>query len=72
MAEKSPQAKALRGVPATELVAQREKLRREIWQSRIKTAEGAQPQTHRVRVMRRQIARIETVLRETARSGQPG
>jgi len=64
MAEKRPLAKALRGLPEADLLAQLEKLRQELWQFRAKSTEGAQPQMHQVPAVKRQIARIHTVLRE--------
>ena len=62
MADKRPSAKELRGMPEADLRGQLEKLRSELWQARQKTTEGAQTQTHRFSALRRQIARIETVI----------
>ncbi len=68
MAQTRPTAKTLRELPRADLSAQLETLRQELWQHRIKTKEGAQPQMHQIPALRRQIARIQTVLRE---SGTP-
>jgi ribosomal protein L29 len=54
----------LRDVPDADLNGQLETLRRQLWQQRAKLAEGASQQTHLVRAMKRQIAQIQTVLRE--------
>ena len=62
MAEKWSTAKELRAMPEGEMRGQLDKLRSELWQARQKTAEGAQAQTHRFSVMRRQIARIQTLI----------
>jgi len=58
--------KELRGLGAAELQAQIEQLRQDLWEQRVKAKEGALPQTHLPRVARRQIARIQTILREQA------
>ena len=65
MAQTRPTAKTLRELPRADLSAQLETLRQELWQHRIKTKEGAQPQMHQIPALRRQIARIQTVLRES-------
>ena len=67
MAQKLATAKALRELPRADLLAQVEKLRQELWQHRIKTKEGAATAMHHIPVLRRQIARIHTVLKEAAR-----
>ena len=67
MAQKLTTAKALRELPRADLLAQVEKLRQELWQHRIKTKEGAQQQMHHIPALRRQIARIHTVLKEASR-----
>ena len=68
MAQKPATAKALRELPRADLLAQVEKLRQELWQHRIKTKEGAATEMHHIPALRRQIARIHTVLKE---SGTP-
>ena len=64
MAEKRPQASALRALPEADLRAQLAALRQELWQRRNKTGEGAQPQTHEIPGVKRQVARVLTVLHE--------
>ena len=66
MAEKPLGTKELRGLGETELHAQIDKLRQELWEQRVKAKEGALPQTHQLGKARRQIARIRTILREQA------
>jgi ribosomal protein L29 len=62
MADKWPKANELRGMPDADIRVQLDKLTKELWHARQKTAEGAQQQTHRFSAIRRQIARIHTVL----------
>ena len=64
MAEKHPSAKTLRELPEAEAQAQLEKLQADLWQQRVKAREGALQQTHLMPLIRRQIARINTILRE--------
>ena len=64
MAEARPAFSELRGLPEADLQAQLGKLRQELWQHRVKAKEGAAQQTHHAALIRRQIARIMTVLRE--------
>ena len=64
MAETILKAKDLRNQSATELQGQLEKLRQELWQGRMKVREGALQQHHVLSRARRQVARIQTVLRE--------
>ena len=64
MAERQPTAKDLRALSTADLTTQLEKLRQELWQHRIKTKEGAQQQMHLAPAIKRQIARVHTVLRE--------
>ena len=68
---KLPRAKDLRALPEADLNAQLDQLRREIWQNRLKARDGSSAQTHQRPALKRQIARILTVLQEqkaTARS----
>ena len=67
MADKRPAAKELRALPQTDLREQAAKLRQELWQQRVKTKEGAIQQMHHGRAIRRQIARVLTVMREQAK-----
>ena len=64
MAEKPSSVQDLRGMSQADLNAQLEKLRQELWQHRVKIQEGALQQTHLLAAARRQIARVQTVLRE--------
>ena len=64
MAEQRADAKALRALPPADLTAQVEAIRRERWEHRLKIADGSVRQTHRLRTLRRQLARVLTVLRE--------
>ena len=64
MPENVPRAKELRGTPAAELSTQLQSLRKELWQQRVKTKDGSLQQTHRLGQLRRQIARIQTIVRE--------
>ena len=67
MAEAWPRAKDLRALTAADMNGQLETLRKQLWEQRIKAKDGALQQTHGLRLMRRQIARVQTVLREQAR-----
>ena len=64
MAEKRPGVKELRALPAVELQGHVQSLRQELWEHRVKAKQGALQQTHLLRALRRQIARIQTVLSE--------
>jgi large subunit ribosomal protein L29 len=64
MADKQPKAQELRALPEADLRAQLVKLRQELWGHRVKVKAGALPQTHLLPMVRRQIARLETVLRQ--------
>jgi len=67
MAEKWPKIKELRTLPPAELQAQLLKARQTLWQDRLKAREGALQQTHELRLTRRQIARVQTVMNAQAR-----
>jgi len=67
MAEQPVDTKTLRATPAADLAAQAEALRRERWEHRLKLADGSVRQTHRLRLLRRQLARILTIQREQQR-----
>ena len=60
---KMPRAKELQTLTETDLTAHLEKLRQELWQARTKAKEGSLQQTHLLRMAKRQIARVHTVLR---------
>jgi ribosomal protein L29 len=61
-------SQALRQMPEQELQEHLAKLRQERWQGRIKTATSGSQPSHRFAKIRRQIARVLTVLQE--RHGQ--
>lgn len=63
MAKTMPSAKDLRALPAEDLNAQLSKLSQELWQQRLKAKDGSLQQTHRLRLLRRQLARVQTTLR---------
>lgn len=63
MTTKLPRAKELRALPEPELRAQLDALRQQVWRDRLKMKEGTVQQTHMIRLSRRQIARLQTVLR---------
>ena len=67
MAQKLPKAKDLRALPDPEIRTELEKLRQELWQYRLKVKDGSLQQAHHVPLVKRQIARIQTVLRERAK-----
>ena len=60
------QAKELRDMTTEELLAERLRLRREQFNLRMLRGSSQLPQTHLLREARRDIARVETVLREKA------
>jgi large subunit ribosomal protein L29 len=62
-------AKELRVLPESELRDRLETLRRELWQIRLKTAAGSGQSPHQTRAMRRQLARVLTLLNEARRKG---
>ena len=64
MATSRPTASELRAMPEHDLAAQLDTLRQESWSARLKMKEGALQQTHGLRAVRRQIARVSTILRE--------
>ena len=64
MAEAVVTVKELRGQSEAELAAQLDKLRQEMWQTRMKVRDGALQQHHLLSRARRQVAQIQTILRE--------
>jgi large subunit ribosomal protein L29 len=54
----------LRDLSADELAAKADELRRELFNVRVKKATGQLENTARLRTLRRDVARAETVLRE--------
>ena len=71
MAAKRPKAKELRAMPAADLKQHIAQLRQELWQQRLKARDGSLQQTHQLSAARRQVARIQTVLREPPGAGAP-
>jgi large subunit ribosomal protein L29 len=66
-AKTSSKADDLRGKTADELGTELTKLKKESFNLRFQRANGQLEKTHRARVVRRTIARIETVLTEQRR-----
>jgi ribosomal protein L29 len=64
MARHHPRAQELRALPDAELLKQEATLRQEGWQRRQHVKEGAQAKPHEIAAVRRQIARVLTVLSE--------
>ena len=65
MAEQSVASmKDLRSLSQADLNMQLDTLRQELWQHRTKVREGSMQQTHLLSRARRQIARIQMLLRE--------
>lgn len=71
MAETWPKIKELRTLPQAELHAQLLKARQKLWQDRLKAREGVLQRTHELRLTRRQIARVQTVLNAQERQRAP-
>ena len=65
MADQSA-TQALRDMPVSDLQAQLAKLRQELWQNRLKARDGSLQQSHVLSQARRQIARVQTALRQAA------
>ena len=57
-------AAELRELPVSELTAKGRELRDQLWNARMKKATGQLENTALLRTLRRDIARVETVLRE--------
>ena len=68
MAEKTVKISDLRAMTPADLGARLDQLRQELWQHRIKVKEGSLQQAHLLRFARRQIAQLQTVLREQERA----
>ena len=63
-------AKELRDSSPAELVAKGRELRDQLWNARMKKATGQLENTALLRTLRRDIARVETVLRERRGANQ--
>ena len=61
----------LHALPDGDLQAQLDTLRKELWNHRLKLREGSLQQNHQVASMRRQIARVLTVLGARRKAQQP-
>ncbi len=62
MADKYPRATELKELPVDELNTQIKTIRQDLWNARIKVQNGSMQQVNTLKQMRRQIARIETVI----------
>lgn len=60
----------LRELPVTELTAKGRELRDQLWNARMKKATGQLENTAMLRTLRRDIARVETLLREKRGANQ--
>jgi large subunit ribosomal protein L29 len=69
-AKSSSQAESFRAKSADELSSQLSNLKKEQFNLRFQRANGQVENTGRIRVLRRDIARIETVLTEQRRAAQ--
>lgn len=63
-------ATELRGKPLEELRGELLALRREHFNLRMQQATGQTTSTHRIREIRRQVARIKTVINESRKAGE--
>ena len=63
-------ASELRELPADDLVAKSRELRAELFNFRVKHATGQLENTARLGSLRREIARVETVLRQKREASQ--
>jgi large subunit ribosomal protein L29 len=57
-------AAELRDLPLEELVAKGREIRDQLWNARVKKSTGQLENTALLRTLRRDVARVETVLRE--------
>ena len=69
-AQKRVDMKALQALPAADLAAQRDALRQERWEHRMKLRDGSVRQTHRLGALRRQVARVLTAMNEQQRAAR--
>jgi large subunit ribosomal protein L29 len=63
-------ASELRELSADELVAKGRELRAELFSAKVRQATGQLENTARVRTLRRNVARVETILRERREAGR--
>jgi ribosomal protein L29 len=66
--QRQPRAKELREMSETDLKEKAQQLHQELWRFRLKVREGAETHSHQASHLRRQKARIYTVLRERAKA----
>ena len=66
MAESRVTPKELRALPVDDLKTQLNALRKDLWHHRLKARDGSLQQTHVLSRLRRQIARVNTILHEHA------
>ena len=64
MAQTLPKAKDLRALLDPEIRTELETLRQQLWQHRLKAKDGSLQQSHHMPSVKRQIARIQTILQE--------
>ncbi len=57
-------ASAIRELPWEELLRKRDEIARELFDARVAAATGQSGHTHKVRTLRRTVARIRTIARE--------
>ena len=62
--DKPLRMQALRELLEQDLNSQLNDLRKRLWEGRTKARQGSLQQTHQLRVTRRQIARVQTVMKE--------
>jgi large subunit ribosomal protein L29 len=63
-------ASELRELSSEELVAKGRELRAELFSAKVRFATGQLENTARVRTLRRDVARVETILREKREAGR--
>jgi len=61
--------KDLRGLTAAELLQKEQALKKELFHLRVQSVTGRVESPARIRTVRRQIARVKTIARETAAKG---
>ena len=72
MPERKLRTAQLREMPAVDLDGNLDGLRKEFWEARLKAADGTLQQIHRIKVLKRQMARILTIMRERRSEGGHG
>lgn len=72
MADNAMTTQELRALPEADLRERLGRLRQELWRHRVNATEGSMKQTHLLSRARRDIARVETLLREGAQKKATG